>query len=240
MELCFDPKLKPYLLKLNELFVSYKLVNVLSLKSKYAIRLYEILKSFEFKAQGYETILLKDLKHMLNIGDKEYPRYYDFKLRVLAQAQKELQSKTDIRFDFTEVRKSRRIVAIKFYIQPNKNVIEEEDKSSLHIESEVIKEDPNEGKYIKKVKKIMAEKDITSVEAKNIYDSSNGNMELIKKVYNHFKNKELDSIVGAMISMVRPGVFQEPKGNTAKNAFTDYEQREYDYEALEKKLLGIK
>ena len=44
----FDSSLKPYLLQLKKLYTSYKLENILSLKSKYSLRLYEILKSYKF------------------------------------------------------------------------------------------------------------------------------------------------------------------------------------------------
>lgn len=114
--LCFDPKLKPYLLKLSKFFTSYKLGNILQLKSKYSIRFYEILKSNQFK-----KILifdLKELKKILGI-QSEYPRYYDFKIRILEQAKKELCSETDIGFDYEEIRENRKIKAIKFYIFNN-------------------------------------------------------------------------------------------------------------------------
>ena len=49
VELEFSPKLKPFMLGLKEFYTSYRLKNVLELKGKYSIRMYEILKSNEFK-----------------------------------------------------------------------------------------------------------------------------------------------------------------------------------------------
>ena len=49
VELQFSPKLKPYMLKLNKLYTSYKLANILNMKSKYSPRIYEFLKCNEFK-----------------------------------------------------------------------------------------------------------------------------------------------------------------------------------------------
>jgi len=47
VELELSSKLRPYLLQLKKIYTSYKLENILSLKSKYSIRIYEILKSNE-------------------------------------------------------------------------------------------------------------------------------------------------------------------------------------------------
>ena len=47
VELCFDPQLKPYLLQLKDRFTSYRLKNVIQLKSSFSIRIYELLKQYE-------------------------------------------------------------------------------------------------------------------------------------------------------------------------------------------------
>ena len=44
IELEFSPKMRPYLLNLKETFTSYRAENVLTLKSFYSIRIYELLK----------------------------------------------------------------------------------------------------------------------------------------------------------------------------------------------------
>ncbi|MBF8984828.1 replication initiation protein [Lutibacter sp. B2] len=49
VELCFDPKLKPYLLQLKENFTTYRLKNIVQLKSYYSIRIYELLKQYGAK-----------------------------------------------------------------------------------------------------------------------------------------------------------------------------------------------
>ena len=41
-----------------------------------------------------------------------------------------------------------------------------------------------------------------------------------------------------MIKMVKPGEFIEPKKNTTKTKFNNFNGRDYDYDELEKKLLG--
>ena len=110
----FDPFLRPYLLELKREFTSYKLENVVQLKSTYAIRIYELLKQYE-KIQE-RTFLFKDLRKLLGAEDI-YPAYGNFKQRVLMPAQKELKAKTDISFKLEEIKSGRRVTKIKFIIE---------------------------------------------------------------------------------------------------------------------------
>ncbi|MCB0661384.1 MAG: replication initiation protein, partial [Saprospiraceae bacterium] len=68
MELCFDPKLKPYLLQLKEQFTIVPLKQVLGLRSVYAIRIYEMLQ--QFKSTGFFISRVDDLKYKLNLEGK--------------------------------------------------------------------------------------------------------------------------------------------------------------------------
>lgn len=120
IDIRFDPFLRPYLLELKREFTSYKLENVVKLKSSYAIRIYELLKQYE-KIQE-RTFLLNDLRELLGI-ENLYPAYGNFKQRVLIPAQKELNNKTDISFKLEEIKNGRKVSKIKFIIQsvePNK------------------------------------------------------------------------------------------------------------------------
>ena len=113
VELQFSPKLKPYFLKLKKLYTSYRLENILSLKSKYSIRIYELLKSNQFK--GY---IIEDLEALRNmVGATEYIVYANFKSRILKQSQKEINAKTDLNFDFEEIKTGRKVTSIKFIIR---------------------------------------------------------------------------------------------------------------------------
>lgn len=116
VDLRFDPGLRPYLLKLKEQFTGYHLTTVLRLSSVYSIRIYELLK--QYKEIGRRTFKLEYLREILGIKN-EYSRYNDFKKRVIIPAFKELPEKTDLRFDFQEIKRGRRIIEIEFHVSPN-------------------------------------------------------------------------------------------------------------------------
>lgn len=101
----FDPLLKPFLLELSNKFTSYRLANVIKLKSTYAIRIYELLKQYEDLKE--RTISLENLRYYLDAMDI-YPNYANFKQRVLKPSQKNW-IKTDISFEFEEIKLGRKV-----------------------------------------------------------------------------------------------------------------------------------
>lgn len=128
----FDPFLRPYLLELKKEFTSYKLENVVKLKSSYAIRIYELLKQYERFQE--RTFFLSDLRKMLGAEDI-YLAYGNFKQRVLLPAQKELMKKTDISFEMEAEKKGRKVEKIKFLIKSaNQPKIEELDVFENNLE----------------------------------------------------------------------------------------------------------
>jgi plasmid replication initiation protein len=133
IDIRFDPFLRPYLLELKREFTSYRLENVVKLKSSYAIRIYEFLKQYERLHE--RTFSLMDLRKMLGAEDI-YPAYGNFKQRVLVPAQAELKKKTDISFEIEEIKVGRRVDKIKFLISS----VKEKDKNPLNIPKETVEE----------------------------------------------------------------------------------------------------
>jgi len=114
VELAFDPNLKPYMLQLKERFTSYKLANVIQLRSRYSVRLYELLKQYE--SIGSRKFQLEELRRLLGVKTDAYKTWKDFKRRVLDPAAEELPEKTDLRFSYSTERRSRKIAFITFTI----------------------------------------------------------------------------------------------------------------------------
>lgn len=146
INLTLHPFLKPYLLQLKKEFTSYKLKNVSDLKSSYAIRIYELLKQYErFKERTFD---LDDLRQKLAVTDI-YPKYGNFKQRVLLPAQREINKKSDIAFDFKEIKEGRSVKQIKFLIKPNDDkVLENLSKQIEVLEQNMENRDINEIKQI--------------------------------------------------------------------------------------------
>lgn len=113
VRISFDKKLIPYLLQLKDKFTSYYLSNVLQMKSKHSIRLYELFKSEQFKKNF--VIEVDQLKHIMKC--ENYDRYNNFKNRVIEQALKEINSQTDIFVSYTEQKEGRKVVALNFVIK---------------------------------------------------------------------------------------------------------------------------
>jgi plasmid replication initiation protein len=114
----FDPSLKPYLLQLKEKFTAFRLENTLNLRSVYSIRVYELLKQYE--NLGERKISLQEFRKRLELKKTEYSLYANFKNRVILPAQRELKQKTDISFEFEEIKEGRSVAELKFFIYRNK------------------------------------------------------------------------------------------------------------------------
>jgi plasmid replication initiation protein len=103
-------------LQLKKEFTTYKIKNIIPLKSTYSIRLYEIFKKYE--KIGEKKYTVKELKKILQI-ENEYKLYGHLNDRILRVAEKELKQKCDIYFEMIEVKIGKRVDSIRFLIHKN-------------------------------------------------------------------------------------------------------------------------
>jgi plasmid replication initiation protein len=181
----FSERLKPYLLQLKSRFTLYKLHNILRLNSAYSIRMYELLKSHQYK--GGVVYNVEDLKTLLGVSDK-YDDYRDFKKRVLTTAQQELSKKSDIYFDYDEQRDRRKIVALAFKIYENPNAAEGHSSTKSKPNTEAIKKSDiiePVSPSISAVESELIKLQFTPLKAKDIY----------KKGFQNIKDETLRAIV---------------------------------------------
>ena len=115
IELKISDELKPYMLQLKEKFTSYYLRNILSMKSKYSVRMYEILKSNQFK--GSFIIELDVLKRMLKC--ETYKQWTHIRTRIIEPSIKEINYYTDLFVDYKPIKSGRSINSIEFILLPD-------------------------------------------------------------------------------------------------------------------------
>lgn len=116
IQIKLDADMKPYLLQLKENFTQYELLWTLNFKSKYTIRLYELIKSIHFhELEVYRREFeLDDLRRML--GAETYKTYQTFKTRALEPAIEEINRFSDKNVSYEPIKRSRAVAKIRLSI----------------------------------------------------------------------------------------------------------------------------
>jgi plasmid replication initiation protein len=115
-----NQSLAPFLLELKNNFTKYSLKEILKFRSVYSIRLFQILNQY-----AYQEIVVFDvdkLRFMLDIEEREYKLYSDFKKDVLETALKEINANSSLSFTYKELKRSRKITSIEFKIKKAKPI----------------------------------------------------------------------------------------------------------------------
>ncbi len=112
--------LKKYLLDINRQsqYTKYELWNILSLKSKYSIRLYELFRSYSYQTE--KEFDIDDLKSLLCA--EQYNNFNDLKKRVIDKGINEINIYTDLKvsYDTKKAGKGGRVSRIIFKIHKKK------------------------------------------------------------------------------------------------------------------------
>ncbi len=153
VEIRLDEMMLPYLIGLTNNFTQCKLGMLVSFKSVYTNRLYMLLKQKRDHnpyAKTYE-FELGELRKLLGVSVERIPRtdkfdkaqeaielyreYPNFKARVLEVARKELDAKSDIGFEYEEIRHGRPVAAISFRVFsiPRAGMLPAEEQLSLSL-----------------------------------------------------------------------------------------------------------
>ena len=233
LKLQINKELKPFYLSLDW-YTKYQLKNIMQFKCTYSFRMYELLKQYE--NIGSRTISIDDLRFILDINKNQYQKYANLKQKVIKKSISEINTKTDLYIEYEELKKVRKVVSIKFIIHSNNKSKCQiaADTTVKSIESQ--KQQNNNIDKIKIVKSIIKE-DISDNSAKSIFDAARGDVEKIKEKYVIISNlKQVDNVVGAMIQAIKEDWTSISKRKVSM--FNNFKQRTYDYDELEKKLLG--
>ena len=132
LEVEFSQKLLVYLLEIKEKYLKYDIKNIMSLSSKYAIRLYKILKDAYEKNSRYNNkaelkMSVNEFRQMLEIP-KSYQYSSGIKKRILEKAKAELEEHTDILFEYEEIKTGRKVTHLHFYIRQNPKNIQTDNR----------------------------------------------------------------------------------------------------------------
>lgn len=232
----------------------YQIKYTLNLKSIYSKRLYYYLKTFE--RTGWRIDNLNELRLKLECP-KSYENYSEFRRLVLLTAQKEINGNTDIEFNFQTIKKKGKVVGIKFIIRENIlkrkkslkkeksiNLVEvekstAETKTIVKAKEETAATTDSQGAEIEKVVSICYSLKLHSKEAMAILKAAKSDLIQIEKCYKYMINqKNIKNAVAYIIDLLTRGFSEPQSSNVPAATFNDFEQRVYDYDDLEKKLLG--
>ena len=121
IKLRLDDDMKPYLLQLQNFFTQYELLYILAMKSQYSIRLYELLKSYEYQRKKI-IFEIDELKRILSA--ENYERFPDFKRKVLDIALREMNDLSDLIVTYEIIKEGRRYAKLEFSIRLKKDITE--------------------------------------------------------------------------------------------------------------------
>lgn len=125
----------------NDPFTSYYLEQIAPLKSRYSVRLYELLKQWVKKKETPEFELEK-FRFQLGIAPSEYTKISNFKARVLNVAINEINEKTDFEVTCHQQKTGREVSGFKFKIKTKKQVIDNnKDLTGVKIAKQLTSDD---------------------------------------------------------------------------------------------------
>ena len=110
------PSAREYVFNIDNIgYLRYRLKNVISLTSRYSYVLFLYLLDNRFRKTW--RIPLSELKALLGCTADAYKQYYRFNDLVLKKCYKELTEKTDIRFSYQPIKRSRTVSEVEFTVE---------------------------------------------------------------------------------------------------------------------------
>lgn len=115
VRILLNTNLKQYLIDLKEHFTEYELYNILALKSKHSIRLFELFKSYSY--QSYISFEIEEFRKLLCINTVTYKNFNNLKVKVLEKAIIEINKYTELEVEYKTIKKGKKIIEIVFDIK---------------------------------------------------------------------------------------------------------------------------
>ncbi len=120
-----------YFLELKNSYTSYNLEIMLSIKSVYAQRIFEIIMMFTKGRKRY--VFDYNIDELQNILSCNYPNFADFKKRVLEPSIAELREKANIIFEYHVIgKKGKKVTDLQFVVKTPERIAQEAVESELY------------------------------------------------------------------------------------------------------------
>lgn len=232
----FHQEMFPFIMDLNQqrerdgiFYTTYTLQSVTLMKSKYASRIYEILKSYQYNNERWRFELgtgsKYDLQRLISKVDEKtqksiipqgWSNYAIFNRDVLIPAKEDINKYTDIKIDYQPFKidmcgkKHRRYCAIEFYMASKTKIEKEEAETIIDAEYKIIGEEYQQltiGEIFFQERDSVkqAEEEKKKKEEKKEQKVSKKNTEeyaILSDLFPELKPKELDSLFHAAIKHV--------------------------------------
>lgn len=142
LQIRFTSEVLPYFTRLaSGNFTTYQLKDLFALDSVTSMSLYSYFIKNDFKyanQDSYEIELsLENIKALIDIGEKKYDRWVDFRRYVLDRIVEEINSNTSLKLNYDTIKKGRPVVGVKFKITNNhseKLITQPSEKTKIYLD----------------------------------------------------------------------------------------------------------
>ncbi|MCW5223628.1 RepB family plasmid replication initiator protein (plasmid) [Verminephrobacter aporrectodeae subsp. tuberculatae] len=117
VELCWWPKLLPYLTGIRKQFTQYQLQQASALRSVYSWRLLELL--MRFKSSGKAEYTIEDFATSMDATDKQRADFAALRRKMIEPAVKELTEKDGWLIQWEAIKAGRKVKAVRFTFMRN-------------------------------------------------------------------------------------------------------------------------
>lgn len=119
LEATFTPWIAPFIHHLAQIgYSTIAIDEALKFKRFYTIRLYELLMQWE--STGLRLITIDDLRRAFDIEKNSYPKYKDFRVKVLDPSIKEIEKKTQWRIKNKPIKTGQKITSLRLSFEKDK------------------------------------------------------------------------------------------------------------------------
>lgn len=243
-EITVDDDLVNFALNYKELKTGYTPINLdltHNTKSFYSQRLYGMFRQWSGSCNE-KTFKISELREKLLLQNK-YNVYSDFKKRVIQPAIDEINENMNMKVDYKANKLGKAFQSITFYIEDfeprqydysKENIVEAEIIKEVAVTRTKCKGDSIASEELKKIGVKIADSTLNRLSKKygekNLYIA-------INILCNKVKNEKVSAPVKYLTGILE-NINSKKKEETKQLKFNNFEARDYDFDKLEKQLLG--